>query len=147
NGPNNPLPGLAKIVVETGATLSATGDGGIYDARPYNWFGGGYVGQAPLLQNRGTFRKTRGSSATAIYVPLDSSGTIDVQTGTVAINADSTISGAVTVAATAIFQVNGGTSTLTSTGSITGAGTLATTGGSLTTSGPINVGTYVLVYG
>jgi hypothetical protein len=79
------------------------------------------------FNNAGTVRKTSPSGTATIAVPFNNTGTVDVQTGTLALTGGGTSSGTFTLAATTALNI-GGTYTLT--------------GGSATGDGAVTLGTF-----
>ena len=94
-----------------------------------------------VFKNVGTLRKISGSGESLIDVTVQSTGTVDVQSGGVAFGRDVTSSGPISVAAGAAFRYGGGIQTYA--GSLSGgAGSSATfDGGTVTVDGSLNVPT------
>jgi hypothetical protein len=86
------------------------------------------------FNNAGTFTK-QGSLPTNINVPFHNSGTVDVQAGTLRLNAAGTHTGDFVVTTTLALQ---GTHNLDSTADVTGTGTLHVGSGTTTFNGPLN---------
>lgn len=117
-----------------GAVFDARGDNHIYitnhgDQDSVAGFG--------VFNNAGAFRKSAGAGATVVNVPLNNTGTVDVQTGTLSLAGGSTsVGGGYRGAGT--LQFNGGTHTLDAGSSLATAN--ATFGsGAATVNGVYNV--------
>ncbi len=103
-----------------GATLNNQG-GGLMDMQSDDLWANNLGGAAPVLNNAGTLRKSAGSGTSTIQAACNSSGTVDILSGT--------------------LTFNGSSFSNTATGNIRGVGTLniaTTTSGS---SGQISPGT------
>ncbi|MEA2325922.1 MAG: large repetitive protein, partial [Thermoanaerobaculia bacterium] len=89
----------------------------------------------PVLTNLsgGIIKKTVGSGSAAITFPVDNQagGTIQVQTGSLALNGGGTGSGTYSISAGKTLTLGGGTLTLTGSPTFSGAGTLSIAGGTL----------------
>ena len=90
----------------------------------------------PQLLNSGRIEKTGGTETAFIYARTDNSGTIAVDSGTLAIGVGNTDNGGVdtgsyTIASEATLDFAGGTRTLGTGSSITGTGTLKISSGGL----------------
>ena len=84
-------------------------------------------GNAGVINNAGTLRKSAGAGITAIDVVLNNSGAVEVQSGTLRLGragstSSSTSSGGFTVQAGAILEFAGGTHRLTDSSFIAGGG-------------------------
>src|ERR1043166_1679935 len=85
---------------------------------------------SPLVINAGTLRKTAGIGVSVISVPFNSTGLVDVQTGTLSLAAGGTSNGQFTASVTgATLRLGGGTHALQDISSIGGPGTLSVGGG------------------
>ena len=91
-----------------------------------------------------TLRKSAGSGQSTLDFALDNDGTVQAQTGTLAL-AGGTSSGAYTVAST--LQFSGPDSALDASSSLSGAGTVRFAGGTNTIAGTYNVGTTEILSG
>lgn len=91
------------LTIGKAGSFSLSGDSGIgASANPAATTGPGHV------TNAGTLAKTAGTGTSHIVEAVGNTGTISVQTGTLAINAAVTTSGALTIASGAALQFNGG---------------------------------------
>ncbi len=102
------------------------------------------IGATPVLNNYGTFRKSVSSGLVDVYWAMNNTGTVDVQIGTLNLNAGGTSNGTFNVASGATLAFNGGTHSLGSS-AFTNAGSLNFAAGnvnvgdaSFTNSGTIN---------
>jgi hypothetical protein len=102
------------------------------------------VGAAPAFNNTGTLSKTGGTgvsiigAANAFPVTNAASATIDVQTGTLQVNAFPVNDGTISTVTGATFSTNG--AALTNNGTIMGTGTLALGGATLFNDGTLSPG-------
>ncbi len=112
--------------VLAGGQLDVVGDFGV----DYNQ--GGAQSRAVV---HGILRRTTSANPVSFTMALDDSGTVDVQTGTLAFNNNGTSSGAFAVAAGATFQFGGGTHNLGPTSTVGGAGTIRVSGGTTNAGG------------
>ena len=69
-------------------------------------------GGTNVINNAGTFRKSTTSGTSAIGVPFNNTGSVQVQTGRLELNNGGTGNGAFTVSATTTLDLGGGTHTL-----------------------------------
>ena len=101
---------------------------------------------SPWFANLGTLRKTIGAGTTILSVPVDNSGTVEVNAGVLALTvADS--SGRFTPGAGATLSLDG-SATFSDTASISGSGHFTLSGATLTNNGVFNVaGTNLFVSG
>jgi hypothetical protein len=124
-------------VVWTGGQVLGYGSGG---AAVYNQPGALWDAQCDLgiyygdvvFANRGIFRKSVGSGTTIIGVAFNSTGTVDVQTGTVRFQAGGNVGGTFTTAVGAAINVTSGNFTEVGVPVFNGGGQSQMTGGSLT---------------
>jgi len=129
NGGTATVTGSQLWAIGTGATLNNLASGTIDmqgDAALYLSGGGGPV------NNAGLFEKSAGTGTTAVQVPFNNTGTVDVQTGTVSV-AGGTDTGAFLVSGTLTFA--GGARTMSATASITGSGSVVANGGATSNAG------------
>ena len=91
-----------------------------------------------LFTNEGQLTKSVTTGTTTIEVAFDNTGTVDVETGTLALGGGGTSAlSAFTVASGATLAFVGGTFDLTGGGTLGGGGTLAVTGGTVDISGAV----------
>ena len=91
-----------------------------------------------LFTNEGQLTKSVTTGTTTIEVAFDNTGTVDVETGTLALDDGGTSAlSAFTVASGATLAFVGGTFDLTGGGTLGGSGTLAVTGGTVDISGAV----------
>lgn len=114
--------------VENNSLFDARGDAALV------FFGGGSC----MFRNSGTFRKSAGTGITSINLPFDSSGPIEVQTGTLRLSATGTATGPITLAAGAVMDFINGNYTFDSGAEVSGPG-LLNLNGLLTVAGPVPV--------
>jgi hypothetical protein len=115
----------SAFINQAGATFDAQNDG---------QFRGGSL--APF-HNAGTFRKS-GGGATIITAEFDTTGTVNVQTGTLSLEDGYSFDGTFTIAAGATLDVHLG-GRFPATSSVSGAGTVSFSGGSTNVLGSYNV--------
>jgi len=94
-------------------------------------------GGNPLAFNAGTLRKTAGSGTSTFSIPCNNSGTVQVNSGTLALTFANS-SGEFTVATGATLSANGN-ATLSGTASIDGPGSFTVTGGTMTNNGAFQI--------
>jgi hypothetical protein len=107
------------------------------DSSFYNLSGG-----APTFNNNtgATFRKSAGAGSTAFNgAPFNNNGTVEVQSGTVALGNGGTGTGSYTVAASKALTFSGGTHNLSAGSSVSGDGTVNFTGGTVNVAGSYSV--------
>ncbi len=121
----------STLLNQAGATFDIQND-----ARFYN-----PTGATPVISNFGTLQKSAGVGTTDfnVYLNNKSGGTVDVQTGTVAVEFSQGSAGAFTVEAPGTLYFSNGTVNLTTGSSISGAGTVVFNGGPVTIGGSYNV--------
>jgi formylmethanofuran dehydrogenase subunit C len=76
-----------------------------------------------LFDNLGTYRKS-GAGTTSFGTGFDNSGTLDIQSGTVSFNENSTQSGSITLANGAVLRFGGGTHAINGAGITAAAGSI-----------------------
>lgn len=101
-----------------------------------------YSGAKLVFNNSGTFTKTSSSVDGDIDAVLNNTGTVNVQSGTLTLNAGGLSSGTVTIVDGAKLKVNAGAFTIIDGAQVTGAGTLLLNGGTLTLSGALGIDTF-----
>jgi hypothetical protein len=108
-----------------------------------NTFDGNWLynlgGGLSTFTNLGTFTKSAGAGATVFTSAFHSSGTVNVNSGTLQLSAGSTHSGGVNVAASAVLDFASGTHLLNSGTTVGGAGAVAVTAGTVTVGAPVAV--------
>ena len=128
------------IWIYNGGTLNNTG------TFNYNTdVGIGVSGSGNTILNTGLIYKTTGSGAPIIAVPLNNSGTIQSDAGTLLLGGGGTHSGGQFVgngAGTTGFSA--GTHTLDAASALTGTGTILVSGGTVTVSGTYNPGSLTI---
>lgn len=92
-------------------------------------------GPAPLFKNQGTFTKAPGTAITTIAAPFDSSGLVDVDTGTLKLTGGGTSACVFDVAAAASLWFDGGTHALGEGTQLDGAGTIRISSGRVNSTG------------
>ncbi|QJW97713.1 beta strand repeat-containing protein [Frigoriglobus tundricola] len=107
-----------------GATFNVQGDAVIGDGSDTGTF-----------DNAGTFEKTLTTGTTNLEAVFNNSGTVGVQTGTLALAGGGTGSGAFAVSSGAVLAFSGDTDTLSPASHVTGAGTVAFQGGTVNLEG------------
>jgi large repetitive protein len=112
------LPSGSGITNLSGASFNVAGDG----AALVNFNAGSFVNNAGAF-----FRKTAGTGTSTVEWAFNNSGTVDVQTGTLALNGGGALGGSVTVAGGATLGFTAGAFTLQNGLSATGAGQVAVT--------------------
>lgn len=138
--------------LNTAGTTAWTGSGALQMSNDANIVNTGtFTIQSEVLSGAGTFRNrgtlvVQAGTGTASVINgalFNNPGTTNVQNGIFQVDNGGVMSGSVIIGTTAIFNVNGGTNTISgTTTSITGAGTFSFTGGTITTpsaGGTINV--------
>ena len=127
-----------NLTASSGAVITNLA-GAIFDI---NFDGRLNVGTAPAtFNNAGSLRKTAGIASANLIIPVNNSGTADVQSGTLSLDNGGTHSGTFKVSAGATLNLGGGTHTLSAATVISGPGTLGVSGGStVTASGNFNPG-------
>ncbi len=88
--------------------------------------------RGPAFNNAGIVRKTGGTGTTIIGVVFNNSGTVEIQTGTLALYGGGTHSGTFTISPGATLQFNNGTHTLNSGATVSGDGSVVFSGGATT---------------
>jgi fibronectin-binding autotransporter adhesin len=92
----------------------------------------------PRIMNAGILRKSSGSGTTTVGIPCNNSGSVEVNSGTLALTVGDS-SGSFTVAPSNLLSVNG-TALLSPSASISGAGNFAvTTGATITNNGSLHI--------
>ena len=109
-----------------GGTIDLTVDGGT------TW--PGYGGQ-PTVYNAGLFRKSGGTGTSALGDLLNSSGMVEVDTGTLSLGNGGVISGVGAVSNNAALNLPGSTTTFTASSLLTGSGVVMCNGATLNLSG------------
>jgi hypothetical protein len=127
-----------SIAVNNGGRLDNLA-GATFDAESdANFTGSGAL--PGTFVNDGTFHKLHSGGTTASGVAFHNNGLVDVQTGTLSLNAGGEDTGAFVVEARATLDFNGGTTNLRGTSSVGGGGTVL-----LTNNAAVNVlGAYVV---
>jgi len=135
-----------QINFASGAVLSNAASGTFDCTFDGNMANSGGTGQA--VANAGLFRKIAGAAATTINSPItfNNSGTVEVQSGTLALNSGGTNTGNFTMLSGATLNLGGGNHALTA-GTITGAGTLAVSGGTASFVGTLGITSILTVSG
>ncbi len=88
---------------------------------------------SPAITNAGTFSKTGGAGNTGVNVPLTNTGTVQAQSGTLALQGGSSGAGAYSAASGAVLDFNNGSYSLGAGSSVGGAGTIRFSTGATTT--------------
>jgi hypothetical protein len=104
-------------------------------------------GATSSLNVLGTLSRTTSANPAILSLPVNDSGTVSVQSGTLRLAGGGTSSGAYTAATGATLDFNGGTHALGGTTSITGAGTVSFTAGNISDAGTYAVTGTSLVAG
>ena len=109
---------------------------GLWDARSDQTFGEEYGGNGLVFQNLGTFRKSASSGTTTLpsQIGFNSSGRVEVESGTLALNASGGGGGSFHSAAGAALVFNGSYS-LSDGSRFAGAGVVQLAGGTLSLAG------------
>jgi hypothetical protein len=128
--------GLGTVMrVVSDASLQLSGAGGI----SLN------LGGSALFDNQSQVVSDIGAGNTFVLnVPVTSSGTFIVQSGTLSIQNSGTFDGTGSVAAGATYRWNGGTFTYNPATSITGAGTVLLSAGTVNFNGTMNAGSLLI---
>jgi hypothetical protein len=92
-------------------------------------------GTQPSFSNDGTFNKSGAATTTNVSVIFNNTGTVNVDSGTLSLNAGGTSSGAFAVDAGTTLNFGGGTHSLSAALSITSAGIVGFSGGTTTIAG------------
>jgi hypothetical protein len=96
-------------------------------------------GAACSFVNDGLFTKSAGTGITYVNVPLNQTGTVQVQTGTLNLAGGGTVAGSWTLAAGAGLEFFAGTYALANGASVTGAGLARVTGATVNGSGTLTL--------
>jgi hypothetical protein len=112
-------------VVNNSGTFSAQSD--VY----FYW----NTGAAPTFNNSGTFTKTSSTGTTTIQGLFNNSGTVNVNSGTLALQFGGTDSGSFAVTAGNTLSFSGGYHNLAAASGVSGAGTVAVSGGTVDVQG------------
>jgi hypothetical protein len=91
----------------------------------------------PRVLNAGMLRKSTGSGTTTVGIPCNNSGTVEVNSGTLALTVGDG-SGSFTVASGSLLSVNGNAN-LSPSANISGAGNFTITAGTITNNGSFHV--------
>src|SRR5207249_3165077 len=91
---------------QSGAVFDIQANVGIFDSTP------------GTFNNGGTLRKSAGTATSTISLPLNNTGTVEVQTGTLNFSSGGTHSGPFSASNGATLQFGGGTHTLAATASV-----------------------------
>jgi hypothetical protein len=94
----------------------------------------------PAFNNAGTFNRSGSGTATSISVAFNNSGTVNVQEGTLNLNAGGTHSGGFGISSGATLQFGGGTHALNNASAITSSGRLLVSAGTVNTTGTFSNG-------
>ncbi|HNQ87025.1 MAG TPA: CARDB domain-containing protein [Verrucomicrobiota bacterium] len=143
NGPLTAQPGFARFLTGLTVVVAGGGSGGgfalqggtvlsnapgsVFELSDGNGIGN-FGGTDGVFLNAGTLRKTAASDP-SVFVPLISSGGLEVQTGTLLLRGGGQFAGPVSVAAGAVLNFLSGTHECTAEAVLSGAGTLRTSGG------------------
>ncbi len=93
-----------------------------------------FVGSgSPLIANAGTFAKTAGLGTTTVNVALNNTGSVQTQSGTLALQGGGTGSGVYSATGGAVLEFNGGNFSLNTGSTVSGAGTIRFSTGGTTT--------------
>jgi fibronectin-binding autotransporter adhesin len=128
--------GTQPLSVSNGAVINNLA-GATFDAQSdavLSWTGAGAV---PTFNNAGLFKKSAGTGATQIGILFNNSGTINVLSGGLSLQAGGTSGGSFMVPAGTYLQL-GSTHALGSSSSVTGAGEVDF-GGNITVGGTYNI--------
>ena len=125
--------GQAIIRVASGGTLDIQGDPSLAFNAYWAW--------APRLNvaGGGTLNRTTSTGVAAIGGPLNDSGTVNVQSGSLQLTGGGTSTGAYQVATGGVLDFNSGTHTLAAGSNVTGAGLVMFSGGTVTAAGGYGV--------
>jgi cytoskeletal protein CcmA (bactofilin family) len=125
--------GGSTITIQPNSTLTVTGD--------YYVYGGS---QTATVNNQGTLKKTAGTGSTYFYGPFNNTGTLEVDSGSVALAGGGIISASsmVDLAAGTNLYLSGNY-TIMDGFQFTGLGTVTQTAGTLTLDGLLKAGTFV----
>lgn len=93
----------------------------------------------PLFANGGTIRKTSGSGTSTIGIPCNNAALVEVESGTLNLNAGGTNSGQFTIAAGAVLSFGAGTHLLQSGSTLSGSGAVSVGTGIVNVQGTMNV--------
>jgi hypothetical protein len=130
--------GAGTFYALTGAVINNTGTFTARSDRALFW----YAGPTPAFNNAGTFTEAAGTGS-AIYIPFNNSGTVNVTSGTLSLAGGGTDSGTFAVAAGAtlnfFFDFFGGYHNLTADSVVSGAGSVTVTGGTVDVGGTYDV--------
>ena len=138
------LGGTGKLWVDSSPTISNE-SGGLFDVQD-DMYVDNYGGTATFV-NAGTLRKSAGAGTTTMEMVLNNSGTLEVQTGTMALALGGTSSiPTATVSSDATLQFGGGTHTW-SAGLTVGEGTVKVSNGTVTLNGTGSLPTLEMPYG
>jgi hypothetical protein len=141
--------GTGNVVVFNGAVINNLRDAA-FDVMTSAGFtlGGGAL---PVFNNAGSFRKVSSSDTTTFGIAFNNSGSVDVQTGTLALGSGGDSTGSFVVESGATLALGGGTHVLRAAATVSGGGTVqfGTTGsagaGTVTVLGNYSVPTTNLV--
>ncbi|MGA2382862.1 MAG: hypothetical protein ABSG61_05450 [Gemmatimonadales bacterium] len=131
--------GQAILRVASGGTLNIQGDPSLAFNTYWAW--------APTLNVVGTLNRTTSPNAAVIGGPLNDSGTVSVQSGTLQLGGGGASTGSFSVAAGDTLDFNSGTHTLAAGSNVTGAGTVKFSGGTVNAAGGYGVTGLSLVNG
>jgi len=131
--------GQAILRVASGGTLDIQGDPSVSFNTYYAW--------APTLNVVGTLNRTTSPNAAVIGGPLNDSGTVSVQSGTLRLTGGGTSTGAYQVTAGDTLDFDAGTHTLAVGSNVTGAGTVKFSGGTVNAAGGYGVSGLSLING
>ncbi len=99
------------------------------------------AGSSVPVANAGLFRKTGGTGLSTVNIVFNNSGTVDIQSGTLALSGGGTNSGQfISSASGATLRFSGGTHSLQDTSTISGPGGLSVLGGTLNVLGTVSIG-------
>ena len=118
---------LGNIFIGSDATLRNTPTGTVDITANVSALANG--GASNLFDNQGTLTRSAGDGMSQVGIPFESSGSVDIATGTFALARESDITGPVTVAAPATLALSGTAHTLQPAASLSGQGDLALQGG------------------
>lgn len=130
----------AGQVIWSGGTLSSglgatlrNESGGLFDIQGATGWFHNQGGVTPLIDNLagGTVRRSTSAGAATLNVPLANNGTVDVQTGTLVLNAGAASGGAHVVGTGATLQYGSGLYSLTTGAALTGPGRVLVTSATL----------------
>jgi hypothetical protein len=120
--------GTGPIITIRGSTFNNNNTLDLQSNASFNW--AGFSGGLATFNNAGTLRKSGGTGASTVQAVFNNPSTVDVLTGTLALDGGGTDSGAFTVAAGATLGFGnpnssfGGTHDLDASSSVTGPGTV-----------------------